>query len=133
MTENIENIVSMIGTIIENGHAYASDGDVYFNVPSLDGYGQLSGRKMVGAAVSAPLCALPLALSVSSFSPPAVSGGLLPLLPLLTREGFTAYRMTTGRANAWQWTSARRTARISRCGRCGVKSPLQPVSEKLAA
>jgi cysteinyl-tRNA synthetase len=72
VTENIENIVRMIGTIIDNGHAYAADGDVYFNVPSLDGYGQLSGRKMVGAAVSRALCPLPFALSVSSVSPSSV-------------------------------------------------------------
>jgi cysteinyl-tRNA synthetase len=47
VTENIENIVAMIGTIIDNGHAYPADGDVYFSVPSLEGYGQLSGRKQV--------------------------------------------------------------------------------------
>eukprot|EP00241_Pyramimonas_parkeae_P001508 CAMPEP_0114262438 /NCGR_PEP_ID=MMETSP0058-20121206/21805_1 /TAXON_ID=36894 /ORGANISM="Pyramimonas parkeae, CCMP726" /LENGTH=485 /DNA_ID=CAMNT_0001378309 /DNA_START=319 /DNA_END=1776 /DNA_ORIENTATION=- len=46
VTENIEQIVAMIGTIVANGHAYAAQGDVYFHVPSLEGYGQLSGRKM---------------------------------------------------------------------------------------
>jgi len=46
VTENIENIIKMIGTIIDNGHAYPLDGDVYFNVPSLDGYGALSGRNL---------------------------------------------------------------------------------------
>ena len=47
VTENIDNIIAMIGTIIDNGHAYAVEGDVYFAVPSLPGYGQLSGRKLV--------------------------------------------------------------------------------------
>eukprot|EP00959_Pyramimonas_sp_CCMP1952_P085786 1794565-Pyramimonas_sp.AAC.1 len=46
VTENIENIIKMIGTIIDNDHAYPLDGDVYFNVPSLDGYGALSGRNL---------------------------------------------------------------------------------------
>lgn len=44
VTESIPSIVAMIGTIIDNGHAYAVDGDVYFNVPSLSEYGVLSGR-----------------------------------------------------------------------------------------
>ncbi|KAK3276672.1 hypothetical protein CYMTET_15276 [Cymbomonas tetramitiformis] len=44
VTESIPSIVAMIGTIIDNGHAYAVDGDVYFNVPSLNEYGVLSGR-----------------------------------------------------------------------------------------
>ena len=39
-------MIEQIGKIIDNGHAYAVDGDVYFSVPSLDGYGSLSGRKM---------------------------------------------------------------------------------------
>lgn len=72
MTENIENIVRMIGTIIDNGHAYAADGDVYFNVPSLDGYGQLSGRKMVGAAGSASIASV-------SPRPPSIRLVLLPV------------------------------------------------------
>mmetsp|Transcript_23440 Transcript_23440/g.39213 ORF Transcript_23440/g.39213 Transcript_23440/m.39213 type:complete len:617 (+) Transcript_23440:218-2068(+) len=46
VTENIDNIISMIGTIIEKGHAYPLDGDVYFSVPSLENYGSLSGRKL---------------------------------------------------------------------------------------
>eukprot|EP00891_Asterochloris_glomerata_P001720 jgi/Astpho2/1720/fgenesh1_pm.00032_%23_20_t len=37
----------MVGTvqrIMDNGHAYSADGDVYFDVGSLPGYGRLSGR-----------------------------------------------------------------------------------------
>ena len=36
--------------IRRNGHAYAVDGDVYFEVDSLPGYGALSGRSQVGTA-----------------------------------------------------------------------------------
>ena len=41
----------MMGTvqrIMDNGHAYSADGDVYFDVGSLPGYGRLSGRAQVG-------------------------------------------------------------------------------------
>ena len=44
-TENIGNIISFIGGLIENGHAYpAANGDVYFDVDAFPAYGQLSGR-----------------------------------------------------------------------------------------
>ena len=35
----------MIERIIGNGHAYAVEGDVFFDVASLPNYGRLSGRK----------------------------------------------------------------------------------------
>ncbi|MEG1016850.1 MAG: class I tRNA ligase family protein, partial [Oscillospiraceae bacterium] len=42
-TENIEGILDIIGSLIENGHAYAtSDGDVYFRTKSFEEYGKLS-------------------------------------------------------------------------------------------
>ncbi len=40
----IEEIVALIGDLIEAGHAYESGGDVYFRVRSFDGYGKLSNR-----------------------------------------------------------------------------------------
>ena len=44
-TENIGNIIAFIKELINKGHAYAaSNGDVYFDVDSCPGYGQLSGR-----------------------------------------------------------------------------------------
>ncbi len=46
VSDNIEGIVAMTATLIEKGHAYAVDGDVYFAVDSFDRYGQLSGRKL---------------------------------------------------------------------------------------
>ncbi len=43
-TETIGPIVDLISTLVEEGHAYESGGDVYFSVRSFDGYGKLSHR-----------------------------------------------------------------------------------------
>ncbi len=41
-TDHIENIISMVVTLIEKGHAYEVDGDVYFEVSTFPEYGKLS-------------------------------------------------------------------------------------------
>jgi len=43
-TETIEPIVALIADLVERGHAYAVDGDVYFRVRSDNAYGSLSRR-----------------------------------------------------------------------------------------
>jgi cysteinyl-tRNA synthetase len=43
-TETIPEIVALIETLIEGGHAYESEGDVYYRVRSFDDYGKLSNR-----------------------------------------------------------------------------------------
>jgi cysteinyl-tRNA synthetase len=43
-SETIDAIVELIGALIEGGHAYAVDGDVYFRVRSYPPYGELSHR-----------------------------------------------------------------------------------------
>jgi cysteinyl-tRNA synthetase len=43
-TETVGEIVTLIGVLIERGHAYESGGDVYFRVRSFPGYGKLSNR-----------------------------------------------------------------------------------------
>lgn len=43
-TEHIDAIITMIETLIERGHAYATSGHVLFDVASWPDYGQLSGR-----------------------------------------------------------------------------------------
>ncbi len=43
-SETIGEIVSLIEALIEGGHAYQSNGDVYYRVRSFDGYGKLSNR-----------------------------------------------------------------------------------------
>jgi cysteinyl-tRNA synthetase len=44
-TEMIPQIVAFIARLIEAGHAYAVDGDVYFRVASFPDYGRLSGQR----------------------------------------------------------------------------------------
>jgi len=43
-TQHIDDMILSITKIIENGHAYVADGDVFFDVMSLPDYGRLSGR-----------------------------------------------------------------------------------------
>lgn len=43
-TDHVECMVATIERIIANKHAYAVDGNVWFDVASLPGYGRLSGR-----------------------------------------------------------------------------------------
>ena len=46
VTESLPEIVEMIEGLIAGGHAYASDGDVYFRVADFPSYGALSGQKI---------------------------------------------------------------------------------------
>lgn len=41
-TENIDAIIETVKTLIDKGHAYVTDGDVYFSVESYKEYGKLS-------------------------------------------------------------------------------------------
>ncbi len=45
-SETIAEIIALIERLIERGHAYAVDGDVYFAVRSYDRYGELSHRRL---------------------------------------------------------------------------------------
>ncbi|MGM0601933.1 MAG: cysteine--tRNA ligase [Bacillota bacterium] len=44
VSENIDEIIEMVETLIKKGYAYESEGNVYFSVESFDDYGKLSGR-----------------------------------------------------------------------------------------
>lgn len=46
VTECIEDIIEFIKELIEKGHAYEIDGDVYYDTKSFDGYGKLSRQNM---------------------------------------------------------------------------------------
>ncbi|MHC8508433.1 MAG: cysteine--tRNA ligase [Rhodospirillales bacterium] len=43
-TEHIEQMIAMIRTLIEKGHAYEAEGHVLFHTPGMADYGALSGR-----------------------------------------------------------------------------------------
>ncbi len=45
-TENIDAILSLIGTLVEKGYAYQSGGDVYFRAGKFKGYGKLSHQPL---------------------------------------------------------------------------------------
>lgn len=46
-TASMDDIISMVETLIEKGYAYAADnGDVYYDVSSFENYGQLSGKQI---------------------------------------------------------------------------------------
>jgi cysteinyl-tRNA synthetase len=45
-SETIAEIVSLIEQLVERGHAYAAEGDVYFSVRSYPQYGELSHRNV---------------------------------------------------------------------------------------
>lgn len=64
-TENIDEIINIISTLVENGYAYEADGDVYFSPKKFPEYGKLShqpleeleagARIMVGEIKKAPM------------------------------------------------------------------------------
>ncbi len=45
-TEHIAEIIELIQELIDKGHAYVSEGDVYFSVPSMESYGGLCGQDL---------------------------------------------------------------------------------------
>jgi cysteinyl-tRNA synthetase len=45
-SETVGEIIELIESLIERGHAYPSGGDVYFSVRSFDQYGKLSNRRI---------------------------------------------------------------------------------------
>jgi cysteinyl-tRNA synthetase len=55
VTDFIPQIIKVVSGLIEQGHAYELEGDVYFSVPSFPAYGRLSGRTeeamMAGARI----------------------------------------------------------------------------------
>ena len=45
-TDHIGDIISIVQRLVEKGHAYESDGDVYFSIDSYTEYRKLSGRNL---------------------------------------------------------------------------------------
>lgn len=56
VSEHMEDIIATVQTLIDNGHAYPLEGDVYYSVESFADYGKLSGRNLedmqAGARIS---------------------------------------------------------------------------------
>lgn len=46
VTENIAGIIDMISILIQKGHAYHNEGDIFFSAESFKDYGKLSGKKL---------------------------------------------------------------------------------------
>ena len=46
VTDTMDDIVTFVSNLIEKGHAYEAEGDVYFAVQSFADYGKLSGRSL---------------------------------------------------------------------------------------
>ena len=46
VTEHVDDIVEFVRQLVEKGHAYISDGDVYFDVTTARDYGKLSHRTL---------------------------------------------------------------------------------------
>lgn len=46
VTDNVEEIIEFVQTLVDRGHAYVSGGDVYFRVAADSRYGELSGRRI---------------------------------------------------------------------------------------
>jgi len=44
-TGHVPEMITLIGRLIESGHAYPAGGDVYFDISSYDRYGALSGQR----------------------------------------------------------------------------------------
>ncbi|MGK5110648.1 cysteine--tRNA ligase [Geodermatophilus sp. CPCC 205506] len=45
-TGHVPDMVALMDRLIERGHAYTADGDVYFDVRSFAGYGELTGQRL---------------------------------------------------------------------------------------
>lgn len=46
VTENMDEIIDFIRTLIDKGYAYEADGDVYYKTRSFEGYGKLSHQSV---------------------------------------------------------------------------------------
>ncbi|AXY26659.1 cysteine--tRNA ligase [Suicoccus acidiformans] len=53
--DNIPEIITFIESLIEKGHAYVSDGDVYFRTESFESYGELSQQSLEDLMAGASL------------------------------------------------------------------------------
>ena len=55
VTDNINDIISMIINLIDRGHAYVTHGNVYFDISSFSNYGDLSGYQLSRPSVASKI------------------------------------------------------------------------------
>ncbi len=46
-TEHVNEMISMVRSLLENGHAYSAGGNIYFSVGKFPDYGKLSGNRSI--------------------------------------------------------------------------------------
>lgn len=46
VSEHMDDIIAMVQTLIDKGHAYVLDNDVYYDISTFEHYGRLSGRNV---------------------------------------------------------------------------------------
>jgi cysteinyl-tRNA synthetase len=46
VSEHVPEIIDLVATLVDQGYAYESNGSVYFDVTSFDGYGKLSNQQL---------------------------------------------------------------------------------------
>jgi cysteinyl-tRNA synthetase len=78
-TEHIGEMITIIERLVSTGHAYAADGHVLFHVPSMPGYGKLSGRTLDEMIAGARVEVAPYKKDATDFvlwkpSPPELPG-----------------------------------------------------------
>lgn len=78
-TEHIGEMIAIIERLIASGHAYVADGHVLFHVPSMPGYGKLSGRTLDEMIAGARVEVAPYKKDATDFvlwkpSPPELPG-----------------------------------------------------------
>jgi hypothetical protein len=80
-SESMDDILAMIGTLIDNGHAYQGDnGDVYYDVSRFETYGRLSGKNTADLKAGAWMNPnmIHLISCYGSAQNPASQAGILP-------------------------------------------------------
>lgn len=66
-TDHIDDMITMITTLIDKGHAYAAEGHVLFHVASMEDYGQLSRRSLDELIAGARVDVAPFKRDASDF------------------------------------------------------------------
>ena len=67
VTDHVSDIIDMIEDLINNGHAYAAENHVLFDVNSFEDYGKLSGRSLDDMRAGARVEVAPFKLNAADF------------------------------------------------------------------